>query len=150
MRILLLALMIVLGTAVASETNVNASKFTVSINLTDAARGGCWTNLKEVRDFTEQKLRKIGFKIGTFNLAETQDNQYVLEILVKSNRQVFENNSFCDGGASVNFKTKTYVNGLLHWATLAGFSTSGINTLWDSTTLSLVDLVIIQIENYFK
>ena len=149
MRKLLLALMIVLGTEAASETTANASNFTVSVILTDAARGGCWTNLQKVRIFTEEKLSKIGFKLGTFNLAETQDNQYVLEIFVKSNRHYLDNNSFCDGNALVDFKTNTYVNGILHSAILAEFSSSCITPVWDNTTLSLVDLVIRQIESLF-
>ena len=148
MRSLLMVLLLIFATDAGSQTHTNASKFTVSINLIDAARGGCWTNIQKVRDLTEKKIRKIGLKIDTFNLAETKDKQYVLDIFVKSNRHTFGNHSFCDGGASVNFKTNASINGLEHSATLAGFSSSGIKPLWDETILSLVDLVIKQVESH--
>ena len=149
MRKVFIALLLILATEVGSETRKNASKFTVSVNLIDAARGGCWTNPQKVRSDAEEKLVKLGFSLGTFNFADTKENEYVLEIFVKSNRHTFGNNSFCDGGASVNFKTSTSINGLDHSATLAGFRSSGINPLWDNTILSLVDLVMRQIESYF-
>ena len=39
-------------------------KMTVFVNLNDGATGGCWTNLREVREYTEEKLKLAGFKIA--------------------------------------------------------------------------------------
>ncbi len=149
MRSLIFVIGIILATQAVGETQQDPSNLSVSVNLIDAARGGCWTNLKEVRDLTEKNLSKLGFKLNSFNLSETNENRYVFDIFVKANRYTFDNDSFCDGGVSISFKTQASVNGLIHSAQLAGFTNSGINPDWNDTTIYLVNLVIKQIENHF-
>ena len=35
--------------------------------IDDGAKGACWTNLKEVREYAEEKLRTLGVKVSETN-----------------------------------------------------------------------------------
>ena len=40
---------------------------TISVQLEDDAKGGCWTNLREVREYAEEKLRIAGYSTTAKN-----------------------------------------------------------------------------------
>ena len=77
MRVILiiLALIATLGTQLRAEPKLDASSFMVSVNLTDGATGACWTGVRDVRQYIEEKLQEIGFKLGHFHTAEASKNQ---------------------------------------------------------------------------
>ncbi len=62
----------------------------VYVDLADGATGGCWTNLKEVREYAEGKLKEAGFEIS-----EPQDATARFQVMVNSTR----NNGVCSGFA---------------------------------------------------
>ena len=145
-----LALVATLSTEAGAETKLDASNFTVSVNLTDGATGACWTGTREVRQYIEENLQEIGFKLGHFNIADALKNQYVFDVSVFAKRKTFGDVTFCDGGVQTVFKTNTQVHGQEHIAQLAGYLINGSNPDWNDTTLSLVGLMIKEIENYFQ
>ena len=145
-----LALVATLSTEAGAEIKLDASNFTVSVNLTDGATGACWTGTREVRQYIEENLQAIGFNLGHFNTADALKNQYVFDVSVFAKRKTFGDVTFCDGGVQTAFKTNTQVNGQEHTAQLAGYSINGSNPDWDATAMSLVGLVIQEIKNYFQ
>ncbi len=152
MRTILIALSIIsiISTQVVADVKLEASKFTVSVNLTDGATGACWTGTRQLRDYIEEELQEIGFKLGYFNKASALKNQYVFDVSVFSKRKTLGELSFCDGGVQTVFKTNTNVHGEEHVAQLAGYLMNGSNADWNDTARSLAALVIKEIENYFK
>ena len=146
-----LALIASIGTQQAgAEIKLDASNFTVSVNLTDGATDACWTGTQEVRLYIEENLEEIGFKFGHFNKANALKNQYVFDVSVFAKRKKFGDVTLCDGGVRTVFKTNTQVHGQEHIAQLAGYLINGSNPDWNDTTLSLVGLMIKEIENYFQ
>jgi hypothetical protein len=145
-----LALVATLSTEAGAEIKLDASNFTVSVNLTDGATGACWTGTREVRQYIEENLQKIGFKLGHFNTADALKNQYVFDVSVFAKRKTFGDVTFCDGGVQTAFKTNTQVHGQEHTAQLAGYLINGSNPEWDATAMSLVRLIIQEIKNYFQ
>ena len=152
MRSFLLALSVIaiFSTQAGAGIELEASKFTVSVNLTDGATGACWTYTRKVRQFIEEKLKKMGFRLGHFNTAVALKNQYIFEVSVFSERKKSGDISLCDGGVHTVFKTNTKVHGQEHVAQLAGYLMNGSNPDWNDTVMSLADLTIKEIENYFQ
>lgn len=132
-----LALLASLGTQSRAETKLDASNFMVSVNLTDGATGACWTGALEVRQYIEEKLQEMGFKMEHFHTAEASKNQYVFEVSVFAKRKTFDEVALCDGGVQTGFKTNTQVHGQVHIAQLAGYLINGSNPDWNDTALSL-------------
>jgi hypothetical protein len=67
-----LALVIVLGCSFLGGTanaiwyseNANPNSIgTINVSLNDSVDGACWTNLKEVREYAEEKLRQQGYEV---------------------------------------------------------------------------------------
>ena len=145
-----MALIATLGSKAAAEIKLDASNFTVSVNLIDGATGACWNNKREVKQYIEENLVEIGFKLGHFNTADALSNQYVFDIFVVAKRKTFGDVTFCDGGVQTTFKTNTQVHGQEHAAQLAGYLINGSNPDWDATAISLVGLIIQEIKNYFQ
>ncbi len=77
----------------------------IEIVLTDGASGACWTNLREVREYAEEKLYSRGAKIvKDINLSG--NNFYYLNILVSGERISMGSSRTCVGVTSlqlVNF-----------------------------------------------
>lgn len=106
MRTLLIALMMTLATQAGAEVmdksfNINGKKFFVS--LVDNANGGCWTNLKEVREYSEEKLRMLRAVVNS----GWEEDGFVLWIFVNSER-IAEYNSSCYGYAEVRVLDMKY------------------------------------------
>ena len=82
----------------------------VDIKLMDGAKGACWTNLKEVREYAEEKLRMKGVKVvekrSPFDILKS----YRFEISVLSNR-IYEGDSGpCYGNVSINLHAIGKIN----------------------------------------
>ena len=85
MRSILIALLMTLATQAGAEVvdksfSFKGKKFHVLLH--DNAREGCWTNLRETREYSEEKLRMKGA-----TLKESWDNNtFLLEIEVVATR----------------------------------------------------------------
>ena len=86
MRTILIALLMTLATQAGAEVydknfNFKGTKFLVMLH--DIAKGGCWTNLREVREYAEEKLRIKG---ATLTEDGWDSNTFLLEILIQADR----------------------------------------------------------------
>ena len=71
MRTFLIALLMTLVTQATAQyfffdenqTAESVKSLEVNVVLSDHATGACWTNLKEVREYAEEKLRGRGIKV---------------------------------------------------------------------------------------
>ena len=81
-----------------------------NVLLADSAKGACWTNLTESREYAEEKLRSAGATV----VLPPSVPDYVLRLNVMSRR----NKAFklCYGSIRVELLTPTMVNGRNHEA----------------------------------
>ena len=83
MRNILIALLTMLAVR-AGATDLREIKVTVM--LQDNAQNGCWTNLKEVREYAEEKLRMQNIQLGNFDFPDFLQNQFWLWIDINADR----------------------------------------------------------------
>ena len=95
MRILAAILLIGLASK-AWATDLQNIKATVQ--LQDNATNGCWTNLNETREYTEEKLRIKGIQTGDFDVPDFFSNEFWLWIEVNAARTAA---GHCTGYVSV-------------------------------------------------
>ncbi|MDC1346096.1 hypothetical protein N8159_02620 [Planktomarina temperata] len=129
---LVLALLMTLSTPVKALSFIFDSGVTgqdlksiksVYVSLNDDVVGGCWTNLKEVREYAEEKLRIKGIKTtddATYTSAE--DKTYYLSIAVSGGRLYKNGTGPCVSSLSVYLEGWTKINGQLHLALLGRFA----------------------------
>jgi hypothetical protein len=90
----------------------NVSLITVVIE--DNANDGCWTNIGEVKRYTEDKLELAGFKVSREKFESYEDEKhYLLGVTVTSSR----NGAKCYGGIQLYMFTGSWANnvgGLLY------------------------------------
>jgi hypothetical protein len=88
----------------------------VRLKLNDKVNGGCWTNLKEVREYTEEKIKNSGM-----TLTDDGTHKYSLIIDVIGGRP----NEMCSGSVTVGLYStislKTNIRGLLTIKERGGF-----------------------------
>ena len=113
MRAAVVALILLIGSSATAK--VYDDKFdlknvaSIGVELVDNADGACWTNLKEAREYAEEKLRMRGAKIDKDGAATA--NNYRFQIRVNVNR-IYENVAGpCYGGVSLKLITFGYFNG---------------------------------------
>ena len=91
----------------------------IEVILDDGAIDACWTNLKESREYTEEKIRMAGG-----NLYETGErywpDYYVLLLAVRSKRYL---DGTCFGTIVADLKTGTNINGAYHDASARSMMT---------------------------
>ena len=81
----ILAALLLIGLAFgASATELKNIKATVQ--LQDKATNGCWTNLKETREYAERNLRMKGIQTGDFDVPDFFSNEFWLWIEVNASR----------------------------------------------------------------
>ena len=75
----ILAVLILIGLAFdASATELKNIK--ANVQLQDKATNGCWTNLKETREYVERNLRMKGIQAGDFDVPDFFSNEFWLWI----------------------------------------------------------------------
>ena len=98
----------------------------VKVELNDEVSDACWTNLKEVREYAEEKLRMKGAKVAsdrtTFPLAAV--NTYNLEITAMGWR--LPGNNGCVGMIRLQLYNWENLNGIIHKAIVLQQTTLGI------------------------
>ena len=82
------------ASAFVSKGFVPANVSKINVGMNDHAKGGCWTNISEVKRYTEDKLELIGFTIPRDKFVFYDDkNHFVFGVVVTANRT----NGYCYG-----------------------------------------------------
>ena len=105
---------ILLVTASAAHA-VNVRGASVYVEIHDAAIGGCWTNLREVREYVEEKLYSRGARITT-NIGLLENNVYCLQVSVTGGKIYADGSGPCIGSYGFRLDALTTVNGEPVWA----------------------------------
>lgn len=111
MRSILIALLMTLATqagALVFDENFNFKSKRLYVMLQDHAIEGCWTNLREAREYAEEKLRMKGAIIQNDGW---DSDTFLLEITVISFRNP-NADSQCIGMIRVNISDMKYFNEL--------------------------------------
>lgn len=128
MKKLFAAIAILLATstgAFAIDKDVLKSIKYVEVILADGATNACWTNLRESREYAEEKLRGLGATL--YNGEEKYWGEYyTLVIDVQSKRMdVIET---CFGAISIYLQTGAKINNTFHRAVLKTVVSSFTNS----------------------
>ena len=83
MRILATILLLLLS---SKAWSIELKNIKASVLLQDNASGGCWTNLKETREYAEEKLRMKNIQIEDFDVPQFVSNEFWLWIQVNAGR----------------------------------------------------------------
>ena len=105
------------------DTRLTAGRLTeinsVYVSLSDESLHACWTNLKEAREYAEEKLRIKGIKtiktLGTLNVVH---KDYHLTITVNAHRLYEDGTGPCTGHLKVELYGWVTIGGLGHAAQL--------------------------------
>ena len=112
----------------------NVSKINVGMN--DDAKGGCWTNIGEVKRYTEDKLELAGFTVQRDRFEYYDDrNHFVLGVGVTAKR----NNGRCYGEISM-YIMKQAIENNVHAKFIVG-EYGSIFTGYDNVNQYILELV---------
>ena len=122
MRTFLIVLMMTLashaGAGIVDENFKLSTIAEVDVKLVDNATGACWTNLREVREYAEEKLRMKGANV--VNLSEwsplANKRKYRLAINVGSRRYFKDGSGNCVGSILIELFTYAQINEYYHQA----------------------------------
>ena len=104
------------GSAQWVSSDVNPKSVgTIYVLLEDNAKGGCWTNLREVREYAEEKLRIAGYSTAA------KDNIYEARLFVDV--LAYKSNGQCVGSARAALVKPSYLAGFF------GFYETGHHTI---------------------
>lgn len=78
----------------------------ISVNIYDDSTGACWTNLREVREYAEEKLTASGYKV------DVQGGNYDFDISVNAFR-ISNINTSCVGSYQVEIVKLTSSEGMV-------------------------------------
>jgi hypothetical protein len=110
----------------------------VFVHLVDNAGMGCWTNLKESREYAEEKLRIQGIEVGDRNsYPSTSNKNYQFTISVAANR-LTDRSSLCTGYMSVALSGYSNVNGVGHLSYLGERSATFVQ---QNANMVVIDLL---------
>jgi hypothetical protein len=93
----------------------------VNVHLLDNAKGACWTNLREVREYAEEKLRMRGVKVVDQRMSLVGEQTYTLAIAVHSRRLYNDGTGPCWGNFDLGLMTFAWINGRLHSASIGNY-----------------------------
>ena len=127
LRILMFAMFMSLATHASAGdiftddkiTLKDLQNITVNLKLRDDATGACWTNIKEVREYAEEKLRMKGVTVTSDDVMDVRVKAYYLSISVNARRLTANNSGPCVHSIGVKLYTWVNANGLMHIADLA-------------------------------
>ena len=112
MHFVFLAILLTFSTQTSADemTYSDLKNLKVNVLLADSAKGACWTNLTESREYAEEKLRSAGATV----VLPPSVPDYVLRLNVMSRRN--KALPLCYGSIRVELLTPTMVNGRNHEA----------------------------------
>lgn len=90
----------------------------VNVSIQDDATGACWTNLKEVREYAEEKLRTLGVQVSETNYMVAEVNIYWFIIKVTARRLYKDGSGPCHGNYSISLDGWATINDVTHLALL--------------------------------
>jgi len=90
----------------------------INVELGDGATGACWTNLKEAREYAEEKLRTAGLKVSDVEYMNADKNSYWFVITVYAYRLNKDGSGPCLGNYDIQVYAWQRINGRLHLAIL--------------------------------
>ncbi|MDG2295944.1 MAG: hypothetical protein P8L41_09720 [Paracoccaceae bacterium] len=83
----------------------------IEVLIDDKAKDGCWTNLRESREYAEEKLRSVGATL--YNGQEKiYGEHYILSLQVRSHRN--KKLPICYGSIEIQLMTVSMINGFSH------------------------------------
>jgi hypothetical protein len=95
----------------------------VNVILEDNAKGACWTNLKEVREYAEEKLRIKGIAVADkIEFKPASDGYYSLILDVKASRLYKDGTGPCVGSYFLRMLGADYVGEFYNEVSLGGLS----------------------------
>jgi hypothetical protein len=95
----------------------------VNVILEDNAEGACWTNLKEVREYAEEKLRIKGIAVtDKMTVGLASDGYYNLILEVNARRLYKDGTGPCVGSYNLRMLGADYVGGFFSYVALGGAS----------------------------
>ena len=109
---LLLPLILFFLASTANAMDIRGASVFVDIN--DGARDGCWTNLREVREYVEEKLYSRGAKI-TSDVGVVDNDVYRLYVHVLADRMFSDGTGPCFGAIQVRLDGLKIVKAKLVW-----------------------------------
>jgi hypothetical protein len=104
-------------------TKEHLESLEVNVSIADNATGACWTNLKEVREYAEEKFRTLGVKVSETELMSADANIYWFTISVSASRVYQDGNGPCFGNYHIRLKGWTRINDVVHLAILGAKDT---------------------------
>ena len=106
MRALLVALTLMIGSQAVAEiidSNFTFKGKNITVHMVDSADGGCWTNLREVREYAEEKLRMK----GAFVDDNWSDSSFLLFVQIMGSRNP-NNSTQCVGAINIGVMDMSY------------------------------------------
>ena len=104
-----------------SLTKDDLKELSVRVEIVDNAKGACWTNLKEVREYAEEKLRTFGVEKSETDIMDTDLQTYWLFVHVAALRTLQNNAGMCLGSVDVSLESWTTINGKDHRSSLGDY-----------------------------
>ena len=102
-------------------TRDDLKKIEVNVELADNATGACWTNLKESREYAEEKLRTFGITVSDTEYMSTKIEHYWLILSVSAQRLYTDQSGSCLGAYYFTLKAWSHINGKDHIAELGSW-----------------------------
>ena len=127
LKLMIISITFVCSTAVANplvwdrDFSISDTK-AITVTLEDDASGACWTNLKETREYAEEKVRMLGGKIDDFDLPLASERKYELYIYVHLSRQFVNDTGDCYGNVRISLRTYAIIDTVFHNAEIARYS----------------------------
>ena len=106
MRALLVALTLMIGSQAVAEiidSNFTFKGKNITVHMVDSADGGCWTNIREVREYAEEKLRMK----GAFVDDNWSDSSFLLFVQIMGSRNP-NNSTQCVGAINIGVMDMSY------------------------------------------
>jgi hypothetical protein len=106
MRALLVALTLMIGSQAVAEiidSNFTFKGKNITVHMVDSADGGCWTNLREVREYAEEKLRMKGASVDD----NWSDSSFLLFVQIMGSRNP-NNSTQCVGAINIGVMDMSY------------------------------------------
>ena len=96
----------------------------IYVSINDFAKGGCWTNLKEVKTYASDKLELSGGVLIDSVEEVLKGNAFALNILVNAQRH--KNLGMCYGSITITTEGVGYGAKEPEWRGMVSFSENGL------------------------
>jgi predicted TIM-barrel fold metal-dependent hydrolase len=154
MRALFVVLMLMFGSQAGAagffvDPDISAddlSKISVTVFIDDNAKGACWTNLREVREYAEEKFRFKRVKVVPYGKQFDPDSSaYMFQISVAAYRNFANNAGPCVGHLFFKLSGWSLLHGVKHNIEM-GYHLSKVH----AESKNFNQQVLIYLENIFR